>query len=475
MSLTAPGLCPRSAPALPPLALPRLGLAGSLRLPSPPSHHSTAAPTGPPHSATNTVPELNIPKAVVLALVLGVFLVFGVLGNALVILSVACHRHLRTPTHYLIANLAAADLLLSLAVLPFSAAFELLGRWVFGRRLCVAWAALDVLCCTASIMSLCAISVDRCIGVSYPLRYPAIVTQRRGLLALASVWALAGTISVGPLFGWKEPAPEDETVCGITQEPGYAVFSAVGSFYIPLAVILAMYCRVYAVACRESRGLREGRKKDPSDPEGVTLRMHRGHSATAATLEEGGEGEEALSNRAYFTLRLHKLSHEKKAAKTLGIVVGCFVICWLPFFLVLPIGSIFPSYRPSDTVFKITFWLGYFNSCINPVIYPCFSQEFKRAFLDILRVHCLSRKARVPPQPHPEGQGHRLSTGTLTPSRAHWRVFLGPSPSGARVLRVCCWAQEEPRPASCPPANDISTLPVLKVHQLSVCAGGAAL
>ncbi|KAG9353962.1 hypothetical protein JZ751_012086 [Albula glossodonta] len=287
-----------------------------------------------------SIPEFSVTKAVMMALVLGIFVVFGVLGNTLVILSVACHRHLRTVTHYFIVNLAVADLLLSLAVLPFSATFEVLGRWVFGRPLCSAWAALDVLCCTASIMSLCAISVDRCIGISYPLRYPAIVTQRRGLLALVALWALAGTISVGPLFGWKEPAPEDDTICGITEEPAYAVFSAMGSFYVPLGVILAMYCRVYVVARRESRGLREGQKTDWSDREGVTLRMHRGHSAPNATLEEGGEGEDALKSRAHFTFRLLKLSREKKAAKTLGIVVGCFVLCWLPFFLVLPIEGV---------------------------------------------------------------------------------------------------------------------------------------
>ena len=248
-----------------------------------------------PNCTQPSTTELNFTKAVALVLLLGVFVVFGVLGNALVLLSVVCHRHLRTATHYFIANLAVADLLLSLAVLPFSATYELLGRWVFGRGLCSAWAALDVLCCTASIMSLCAISVDRCIGVSYPLRYPAIVTQRRGLLALVAVWALAVTISVGPLFGWKEPAPEDDAVCRITQEPAYAVFSAVGSFYVPLAVILAMYCRVYAVARRETQGLREGCKRDPSDPEGVTLRMHRGHSAPVVSLEEGGEGEGRLA------------------------------------------------------------------------------------------------------------------------------------------------------------------------------------
>lgn len=277
------------------------------------------------------VPELNVVKAVVLGVVLGVFIMFGVVGNILVILSVVCHRHLRTVTHYFIVNLAVADLLLSSTVLPFSAIFEILDRWVFGRAFCNVWAAVDVLCCTASIMSLCVISVDRYIGVSYPLRYPAIMTKHRALLAVTLLWVLSIVISIGPLFGWKEPPPEDESICKITEEPGYAIFSAVGSFYLPLSIILVMYCRVYVVAHRESQGLREGHKTEKSDSERVILRIHRGNT----TVSE----DEALRNRTHFALRLLKFSREKKAAKTLGIVVGCFVLCWLPFFLVLPIGE----------------------------------------------------------------------------------------------------------------------------------------
>ncbi|XDV49563.1 hypothetical protein PO909_018790 [Leuciscus waleckii] len=268
-------------------------------------------------------PELNVTKAVVLGTVLAIFIVFGVLGNILVILSVACHRNLRTVTHYFIVNLAVADLLLSTTVLPFSTVFEMLGRWVFGRTFCDVWAAMDVLCCTASIMSLCVISVDRYIGVSYPLQYPSIMTERRALLALIVLWALSITISIGPLFGWKEPAPEDESICKITEEPGYAIFSALGSFYLPMVV----------VARRETRGLISGQKTEKSDhaTEAVTLRIHRGNAAVSE--------DEALRNRTNFTLRLLKFSREKKAAKTLGIVVGCFILCWLPFFLVLPISK----------------------------------------------------------------------------------------------------------------------------------------
>ncbi|XP_054630863.1 adrenoceptor alpha 1Aa [Dunckerocampus dactyliophorus] len=455
-------------------------------------------------------PELSIVKAVVLGLVLGVFIVFGVVGNILVILSVVCHRHLRTVTHYFIVNLAVADLLLSSTVLPFSAIFEILDRWVFGRAFCNVWAAVDVLCCTASIMSLCVISVDRYIGVSYPLRYPAIMTKRRALLAVLLLWVLSVTISIGPLFGWKEPAPEDDSICKITEEPGYAIFSAVGSFYLPLAIILSMYCRVYVVARRESQGLREGHKTEKSDSEFVILRIHRGNTAVSE--------DEALRSRTHFALRLLKFSREKKAAKTLGIVVGCFVLCWMPFFLVLPIGSIFPAYRPPDTVFKITFWLGYFNSCINPIIYPCSNQEFKKAFQSLLGVKCL----RAAPRQHhhhlgasqSQTQGHnqpltlnladggascRLSPSSpvalsRTPSSRDsrdWRVFSdgptggnGPAETSRKVAKLCSKSVQRtcccirsggspPQEANC--AQTPPVLPTIKIHQLSLSDNGESV
>ncbi|KAM8866734.1 alpha-1A adrenergic receptor isoform 1-T2 [Synchiropus picturatus] len=461
------------------------------------------------------VPELNVIKAVTLGLVLGIFIVFGVVGNILVILSVVCHRHLRTVTNYLIINLAVADLLLSAVVLPFSAILEILDRWVFGRAFCNVWAAVDVLCCTASIMSLCVISVDRYIGVSYPLRYPAIMTKRRALLAVLILWVLSVIISIGPLFGWKEPAPEDESICKITEEPGYAIFSAMGSFYVPLAIILAMYCRVYVVAHRESQGLKKGQKTEKSDSEFVILRIHRG---TAAVSED-----EALRRRTHFALKLLKFSREKKAAKTLGIVVGCFVLCWMPFFLVLPIGSMFPEYRPSDTVFKIAFWLGYFNSCINPIIYPCSNQEFKKAFQSLLGVHCLGEAPK--PHHHHHHHPHHLTPGhsqgpshgplslgidirgsscRLSPSSSmglsrtpssrdsgEWKVFSSEPPDGsgtgetsrAKVAKLCsksldraccCFLRSQrshPQTNSDPP-HPTTTLPTIKIHQMSLSEKG---
>ncbi|KAK2520083.1 Adra1a [Columba livia] len=310
----------------------------------------------------------------------------------------ACHRHLQSVTHYYIINLAVADLLLTSTVLPFSATMEILGYWAFGRIFCNIWAAVDVLCCTASIMSLCIISIDRYIGVSYPLRYPSIVTEKRGLLALLCVWALSLVISIGPLFGWKEPAPEDETICQITEEPGYVLFSALGSFYLPLTIILVMYCRVYVVAKRENKGLSSGLKTERSHSEQVTLRIHRKNAPGAS-----GSASNPKSKH-HFSVRLLKFSREKKAAKTLGIVVGCFVLCWLPFFVVMPL-------------------------------------EFKKAFQNVLRVQCLPRKQAAKKQSPSFNLNHPASP-SMESSRGIVRIPVGSGETFYKISKsdgVCEW------------------------------------
>jgi hypothetical protein len=49
----------------------------------------------------------------------------------------------------------------AVTVLPLNVAYSVLGRWVFGSTICKMWLTADVLCCTASILNLCAIAVDR--------------------------------------------------------------------------------------------------------------------------------------------------------------------------------------------------------------------------------------------------------------------------------------------------------------------------
>lgn len=90
------------------------------------------------------------------------FLSFLILvGNGLIIVSVAVVKKLRQPANYLIVSLASSDFLVGLIVLPLTIVYDSGGEWIFGWMICDVHVSLDVICCTASIMNLCIISIDR--------------------------------------------------------------------------------------------------------------------------------------------------------------------------------------------------------------------------------------------------------------------------------------------------------------------------
>lgn len=74
---------------------------------------------------------------------------------------------------------------------------------------------------------------------------------------------------------------------------------------------------------------------------------------------------------------------ETKAAKTLAIIVGGFICCWLPFFSLYLLRGFYPDMIPQP-VFSVMFWLGYCNSALNPLVYALFSKDFRFAFKKII-------------------------------------------------------------------------------------------
>lgn len=77
---------------------------------------------------------------------------------------------------------------------------------------------------------------------------------------------------------------------------------------------------------------------------------------------------------------------DHKAAITVGIIMGVFLICWVPFFCINIVAAFCKTCIP-DITFKILTWLGYSNSAFNPIIYSIFNTEFREAFKRILTSH----------------------------------------------------------------------------------------
>ncbi len=97
------------------------------------------------------------------------------------------------------------------------------------------------------------------------------------------------------------------------------------------------------------------------------------------------ENKKVGSPKAKKTREKLEQKRERKAARTLGIITGSFIICWLPFFilaLVRPFCGQRCVYPLALT--SIIGWLGYFNSLLNPIIYTIFNPDFRTAFRKIL-------------------------------------------------------------------------------------------
>ena len=163
-----------------------------------------------------TADEVSWLGKVALALLLSSFVVIALAGNLLVIVAVVTDRNLRRTSNYFIVSLALADALVAAVVMTFAIVNDVLGRWIFGHRTCRMWMSADVMCSTASILNLCAISLDRYIHVRSPLHYDRLVTHRRSLAAIALLWIMSALISFLPIhLGWHRVNGDDSTVTAV--------------------------------------------------------------------------------------------------------------------------------------------------------------------------------------------------------------------------------------------------------------------
>ncbi|XP_043789158.1 octopamine receptor beta-3R-like isoform X1 [Apis laboriosa] len=335
-------------------------------------------------------------------------IVTALIGNALVIASVRRHRKLRVPTNRYVVSLAAADFLVAVCAMSFNASVELSGRWMFGRIMCDVWCSLDVYFSTASILHLCCISVDRYYAIVRPLEYPAIMKRLTVTCMLASAWLLPAFISFIPIFmGWYatdehlEQLDNDSQICTFEVNPPYAVISSSVSFWIPGLVMIVMYCKIYKEAVRQKEAL----SRASSNTVLNSVHLHRAstsrhHSRASHQLllhpSDASDFGRPMSYRTAAELNVENGTSirqqtkswraEHKAARTLGIIMGAFLLCWLPFFLWYLTTSLCGEacYCP-DTVVSVLFWIGYFNSALNPLIYAYFNRDFREAFKDTLK------------------------------------------------------------------------------------------
>lgn len=349
-------------------------------------------------SATSIDSPTPLPpvQAIIISIVLLVVIFVTIVGNILVCVAVCMVRKLRRPCNYLLVSLAVSDLCVAVLVMPTALLYEVLGKWNFGTVFCDIWVSFDVLSCTASILNLCAISVDRYWAITKPLEYGVKRTPRRMMLCVALVWLCAACISLPPLLilGNEHYNEAGEPTCLVCQNFGYQIYATLGSFYIPLSVMLFVYYQIF----RAARRIVMDEKRAQTRLENTI----NGSNAVGGGASGGGvskdhalatTGGAIISSPHQKKLRF-QLAKERKASTTLGIIMSAFTVCWLPFFMLALARPFIDSDSDEETIPKtltsLFLWLGYANSLLNPIIYATLNRDFRKPFQEILYFRCSS-------------------------------------------------------------------------------------
>ncbi|XP_041926798.1 5-hydroxytryptamine (serotonin) receptor 1A a [Alosa sapidissima] len=384
------------------------------------------------NNQTTELSEVALSYQIVTSSLLGLLILSSIFGNSCVIAAIALERSLQNVANYLIGSLAVTDLMVSVLVLPMAALYQVLNKWTLGQLMCDIFISLDVLCCTSSILHLCAIALDRYWAITDPIDYVNKRTPRRAVILICLTWVVGFSISIPPMLGWR--TAEDRAnpdACTISQDPGYTIYSTFGAFYIPLILMLVLYGKIFKAARFRIRKAFKKSDRGKASSKHFTVSPVIFHRQTtevtynnwkqsmetpsglcvngAITSGESNSSPEIGQNNSKCHLPLPNtpqsapdserrnaknieakkkmgLARERKTVKTLGIIMGTFIFCWLPFFivaLVLPFCKL-SCFMP-DWLGAVINWLGYSNSLLNPIIYAYFNRDFQNAFKKILK------------------------------------------------------------------------------------------
>ncbi|XP_068186274.1 trace amine-associated receptor 13c-like [Antennarius striatus] len=279
--------------------------------------------------------------------------VLTIILNLLVIISISHFKQLHTPTNLLLLSLAVSDFLVGLLLMPIQI-LQTGGCWFFGTVMCVMLYYSSFILTSASVGNMVLISVDRYVAICDPLCYSRKVTVKRVQLCVGLCWACSVFYSGVILIDFLKHPDRYNTCYGECVVIISVINGSVDilvTFIAPVTVIIILYMRVFVVAVSQARAMRS--------------------HVTSVTQQR--------------SVCVTKKS-EIKAARTLGIVVLVFLICFCPYY--------YPSFAGEDNSssdeFSVFFlWLLYCNSCLNPMVYALFYPWFRRSMKLIVTLQIL--------------------------------------------------------------------------------------
>ncbi|CAH1158838.1 unnamed protein product [Phyllotreta striolata] len=268
---------------------------------------------------------------------MGVGTTFGtIVGNVLTLFAILLSKKLSSMmANYFVFSLAVSDLMVGLS-LPYHMLFYTLDDFGSLKYACLLRFVLISFASSSSICNLLFIAMDRYLAIVYPLHYARFMVKNRAVSLIAVGWAMSFTTAFVPIIWneWKEGVS-----CEIVNvfPSNFLQFILLPMFSLVWTTMLLLYTRI----CQEASGQQK-------------------KIAVSGNL------------------------HQTKSFQMTLVILGCFTICWLPYFIIV----IYIRTTKNDetaTLYEVFFNLAMANSCMNPLIYAWKNRTFRKAFLALLK------------------------------------------------------------------------------------------
>ncbi|XP_064196115.1 trace amine-associated receptor 13c-like [Anguilla rostrata] len=276
-----------------------------------------------------------------------------VCGNLLVIISICHFKQLHTPTNFLLLSLAVADFLVGATVMPFHFIMLIDPDWCIGELYCAINNVVSYSLTGVSINSVVFIAVDRFFALSSPFLYCTKMTGKLTLRIILILWLYTFIYNVALLYSnGNIPEMKENTTCVdciVIIDEIWAITDFLIVLVLPCITIMIIYVKIFYIAKKHANNIT------------CVMKQHT--------------NSRKVNN--------YSMASERKAAKTLSILVVVFLLCLVPCF-----ASVFVDvYVKKPSVYLsvlITLTLLYVNSSLNPIIYALFYPWFQKSVKLIL-------------------------------------------------------------------------------------------